>query len=156
MGTPLVLVTINSKCVVLNAFRHQRGGHREIELFVDPQKDVLNAFRHQRGGHLPPGVGIDPPSECSTPFGIREVGTDHRQALASMLSECSTPFGIREVGTSFHSCPVVDTAGSAQRLSASERWALLTAPSLVQIGQVLNAFRHQRGGHSLDHSSSDT
>ncbi len=59
---------------------------------------------------------------CSTPFGITEVGTIGPAWGDRESRECSTPFGITEVGTT----PVREMLSallSAQRLSASLRWA---------------------------------
>jgi len=60
-------------------------------------------------------------------------------------SLCSTPFGITEVGGSLTRCFAISASG-AQRLSASQRWAgwveLEDQPRI----EVLNAFRHHRGG----------
>ncbi len=59
---------------------------------------------------------------------------------------CSTPFGITEVGT-LHKDQRVPAIGGAQRLSASQRWALRAGPHRRRDQTVLNAFRHHRGGH---------
>ena len=63
-------------------------------------------------------------AECSTPFGITEVGIAMAGSIASAVDVCSTPFGITEVGISSRSTSCSDRATSAQRLSASQRWAL--------------------------------
>jgi len=83
---------------------------------------VLNAFRHHRGGHFwtferKPIICL-----CSTPFGITEVGIPPMPLNRSSTLMCSTPFGITEVGI-----------------------PLPLPPWLVV--EVLNAFRHHRGGH---------
>jgi len=59
---------------------------------------------------------------------------------------CSTPFGITEVGmmASAMNTPWIE---SAQRLSASQRWALVRSAHRASDSLVLNAFRHHRGGH---------
>src|SRR5208337_3485773 len=36
---------------VLNAFRHHRGGHLSGLIILSHHSVVLNAFRHHRGGH---------------------------------------------------------------------------------------------------------
>src|SRR5271157_5922003 len=60
--------------------------------------EVLHAFRHHRGGHTNSYVTAARSVRCSTPFGITEVGI--RLASRTSLSVIS-----------------------AQRLSASQRWA---------------------------------
>ena len=185
---------------VLNAFRHHRGGHQYKGEPYRWSMAVLNAFRHHRGGHA--GLPRTHPrgQECSTPFGITEVGicvfhlkypaildvlnafrhhrgghssrSDHRERDHSPT--CSTPFGITEVGIVLLVVMRMD-AYCAQRLSASQRWALSAAlcrasflPAcstpfgITEVGifydrrelsgldPVLNAFRHHRGGHNRD------
>ena len=67
-----------------------------------------------------------------------------------LLSECSTPFGITEVGILGYDTPRYLDKCSAQRLSASQRWAYrgLDGRQSAQ-REVLNAFRHHRGGHTV-------
>ena len=70
--------------VVLNAFRHHRGGHWRVASLGICMAVVLNAFRHHRGGHVTPS----PPEPysmavCSTPFGITEGGIRCIVALRS-------------------------------------------------------------------------
>ena len=55
---------------VLNAFRHQRKGHRAVGPCSFLWPVVLNAFRHQRKGHGKMPNEPDQMDECSTPFGI--------------------------------------------------------------------------------------
>ncbi len=108
---------------------------------------VLNAFRHHRGGHLPANPPLRSQSMCSTPFGITEVGTGRmgrdmaprRRAQRLSASQRWAPACRAHPGPCFV---------RAQRLSASQRWAL--APALIHSGDrhVLNAFRHHRGGHN--------
>ena len=134
---------------VLNAFRHHRGGHRELGCDRASRRCVLNAFRHHRGGHdRPLGAGACQVNECSTPFGITEVGMSELRAAWTARCWCSTPFGITEVGITHMPSSVVAARLGAQRLSASQRWA--SSRALVpceQANSVLNAFRHHRGGH---------
>jgi len=59
---------------------------------------VLNAFRHHRGGRSGSPRGSGGPALCSTPFGITEVGAPNATPLMQTWMECSTPFGITEVG----------------------------------------------------------
>jgi len=133
---------------VLNAFRHHRGGHRsrrratsafsggcstpfgitEVGICTRPRLKpgvdlVLNAFRHHRGGHGGRRVRIGIRIKCSTPFGITEVGINCFRRDSDQCFVCSTPFGITEVGI--------------RRLVGGPR------PNQ----DVLNAFRHHRGGH---------
>ncbi len=90
-----------------------------------------------------------PVARCSTPFGITEVGTCDVQVLRAAGFVCSTPFGITEVGTSPWPARQARRQCSAQRLSASQRWARgRVGQKLVGHEGVLNAFRHHRGGHS--------
>ena len=86
-------------------------------------------------------------TKCSTPFGITEVGISVVSVASDRDIVCSTPFGITEVGMRFArgawSCCL-----SAQRLSASQRWACRGALGVPGwASRVLNAFRHHRGGH---------
>ena len=135
--------------MVLNAFRHHRGGHTLIgassamldamcstpfgitEVGIAPAsrhradvRRVLNAFRHHRGGHAADAVPASSRiAECSTPFGITEVGIAQAGDPVSRRDACSTPFGITEVG--------IRDRRTHGVISVS----------------VLNAFRHHRGGH---------
>ena len=89
--------------MVLNAFRHHRGGHRPARMRRRSGSDtpcVLNAFRHHRGGHQ-----------------------RSRSCEPVALAVCSTPFGITEVGIADRHQVVRDRRRRAQRLSASQRWA---------------------------------
>jgi len=108
---------------VLNAFRHHRGGRAARGEVPPSRAEVLNAFRHHRGGRT----------------------TSSRQSGRTRM--CSTPFGITEVGATFagkSNCPTA----RAQRLSASQRWALGGNGRLLGQDVVLNAFRHHRGGRA--------
>ena len=134
---------------VLNAFRHHRGGHRHVhrrahgtiegaQRLSASQRwacatavatsvtcvEVLNAFRHHRGGHTRADVGS----------GVCD------RASAQRLS-ASQRWAYRRSARS-----AVASRG-AQRLSASQRWASSRPSGDVLDRQVLNAFRHHRGGH---------
>jgi len=61
---------------------------------------------------------------------------------------CSTPFGITEVGIAPNPITRRRSTASAQRLSASQRWAFPAVASVNSLDPVLNAFRHHRGGHT--------
>ena len=133
--------------LVLNAFRHHRGGHESLAGRLALRRGaqrlsasqrwaschdrrpggptVLNAFRHHRGGHACAGVWDAAIGQCSTPFGITEVGISPSTPFVTSLQVCSTPFGITEVGM--------------DGLRQGE----------IRI-DVLNAFRHHRGGHRHD------
>ncbi len=91
---------------------------------VEQNRIVLNAFRHHRGGHISAASSGLAPWLCSTPFGITEVGTPvvERRAVLPL---------------------------SAQRLSASQRWAQHLPTRKFRGTRVLNAFRHHRGGHCV-------
>jgi len=67
--------------------------------------------------------------ECSTPFGITEVGISTSTAWSAAARMCSTPFGITEVGIRRPPGPSLPRYGCAQRLSASQRWALISPES---------------------------
>ena len=180
---------------MLNAFRHHRGRH-EFKTWLEGFAErcstpfgitevgttpVPSAFagpkRAQRlsasqRSARPPLRFDDGDNVCSTPFGITEVGTCRPECRGSRVNLCSTPFGITEVGTG-GSRGNVRPASSAQRLSASQRSALLvrllsldrqdlcsTPFGITEVGtdgsivlrravlEVLNAFRHHRGRHS--------
>ena len=61
--------------MVLNAFRHHRGGHQGTCPRGAIRSRVLNAFRHHRGGHGAVRlISRRLTCACSTPFGITEVG----------------------------------------------------------------------------------
>ena len=83
---------------------------------------VLNAFRHHRGGHRSDRNKGGDGTMCSTPFGITEVGMASRSSRDSLPRQCSTPFGITEVGIAWYR-PMFANQDGAQRLSASQRWA---------------------------------
>ena len=111
---------------VLNAFRHQRFGHVGRRALPAVARRVLNAFRHQRFGHdlslrYPPA-----PLMCSTPFGIRGSDTGTIKQRLHSARKCSTPFGIRGSDTDA-------PCGHFRK----------------QHVRVLNAFRHQRFGHTM-------
>ena len=183
---------------MLNAFRHQGGGHhspaanplKPASLCSTPfgiregdtsgqavllgwRSRVLNAFRHQGGGHHSPAANpLKPASLCSTPFGIREGDT-----LADRGVEF-TKQGAQRLSASGRGTPGGPFARTrenqcAQRLSASgrgtpialrpQRWqnVVCSTPFGIREGDthvlpdqlllslvVLNAFRHQGGGHS--------
>ena len=158
---------------VLNAFRHHRGGHLSSRFNGFTRISVLNAFRHHRGGHHSAHGRCSTTLPCSTPFGITEVGIVGRPVKPILVLEvlnafrhhrgghdigtdrdraepqCSTPFGITEVGINSQLAGCFLCACCAQRLSASQRWALLRACcGRLAHDIVLNAFRHHRGGHN--------
>ncbi len=130
---------------------------------------MLNAFRHHRGGHLTGSLGDERSAECSTPFGITEVGISysttsisgsgvlnafrhHRGGHAARFSGLGGFLGVLNAFRHHrggHHLMVVDSTlwGSAQRLSASQRWASGRRRLTVWLEGVLNAFRHHRGGH---------
>ena len=126
---------------VLNAFRHQEGGTQSAAS-KSRQRRVLNAFRHHRGGQrlrdLFLGGSHGAQRLSASRGGMRVASTYRGRQRAQRLSAsqrwacerstgpalgCSTPFGITEVGK-------------------------VAAPSETGQGQVLNAFRHHRGGHT--------
>ena len=96
-----------------------------IDVFHGHQRAVLNAFRHHRGGHDPAGWVMSLRTGCSTPFGITEVGMFPTSTAWIACDACSTPFGITEVGI------------PAQRGTTGGQ-------------RVLIAFRHHRGGHTVE------
>ena len=135
---------------------------------------VLNAFRHHRGGHPAPPAHSAALSVCSTPFGITEVGIaeagDHVRERVRVLNAFrhhrgrhlrwrsepgATTTGAQRLSASqrsAYSIPPFDLPHefSAQRLSASQRSASSGNPALQHVEyRVLNAFRHHRGRHSI-------
>ncbi len=69
-----------------------------------------------------------------------------RDGASIQVELCSTPFGITEVGIPVEARVSLQSQ-SAQRLSASQRWAFDDPKRFKQSVPVLNAFRHHRGGH---------
>ncbi len=62
---------------------------------------------------------------------------------------CSTPYGIRGLGTQSKYSQLPARQERAQRLTASEVWALDAGRCHRLVDPVLNALRHQRFGHFL-------
>src|SRR5208337_2157053 len=85
--------------VVLNAFRHHRGGHTRCATENFGTHSVLNAFRHHRGGHHQDDRGRSTARQVLNAFRHHRGG--HEEYL--WLHPVRLP--------------------SAQRLSASQRWA---------------------------------
>ena len=168
LPTPLAVVGVG----VLNAFRHQRIGHpigrvqgrlvpegaQRLSASTDRSPEgicrgrvarkVLNAFRHQRIGHAwgVNGDGSEP--MCSTPFGINGSVTTKKHQARRLVKACSTPFGINGSVTSNGARNEKRPHKGAQRLSASTDRSLDASPLLERVFHVLNAFRHQRIGHT--------
>ena len=110
---------------------------------------VLNAFRHHRGGHPPPAAIHARHRLCSTPFGITEVGIRGTRSPRGRRSAVLNAFRHHRGGhvtVGAHESP----SPRAQRLSASQRWAYLRVAWPLERWCVPNAFRHHRGGHSRD------
>ena len=108
---------------VLNAFRHQREGHKASFSVIShiikgaqrlsaskrrtqnvgkeywQSSCVLNAFRHQREGHAYNAGNGGENTLCSTPFGIKEKDTPTGVTHHAIRPQCSTPFGIKEKDT---------------------------------------------------------
>ena len=134
--------------LMLNAFRHHRGRHRNAAMIPDDRgKEVLNAFRHHRGRHPFPIFSASFRSQCSTPFGITEVGIFIAHRSYRPFSMCAQRLSASQRSAC---APEQNDAPEflAQRLSASQRSAYpdesQDAPAMQQ---VLNAFRHHRGRH---------
>ena len=107
---------------VLNAFRHQGGGHssvclgtihrvfcaqrlsasgrgtRHLKRHQRIRGFVLNAFRHQGGGHQARYIGRAVMGLCSTPFGIRE-GDTPSQASPTYSGLCAQRLSASGRGT---------------------------------------------------------
>jgi len=66
---------------------------------------------------------IDKILSCSTPYGIRGLGTRWVLGQWGRYNPCSTPYGIRGLGTN-GGIGTESGMSSAQRLTASEVWAL--------------------------------
>ncbi len=58
---------------------------------------------------------------------------------------CSTPYGIRGLALAI-AAPLRSVSLSAQRLTASEVWHIITYSIITPTLFVLNALRHQRFG----------
>jgi len=136
---------------------------------------VLNAFRHHRGGRNANDHVAGPRQACSTPFGITEVGGTCSSSYQRWVSSAQRlSASQRWAGGHPFSGPL--PYSGAQRLSASQRWAArrfapcLTASEcstpfgITEVGgcsshqpepiqQVLNAFRHHRGGRRAERIS---
>ena len=106
---------------------------------------MLNAFRHHRGGHWAWWAAF------LWFWSAQRLSASQRGAWPRSIEResrelCSTPFGITEGGMARP--PARGPAsGCAQRLSASQRGACAIARVSAVGSQVLNAFRHHRGGH---------
>ena len=100
--------------MVLNAFRHHRGGHdaaAERRLVAQVQCSTPFGITEVGIPSQPPDSCIDSSAVCSTPFGITEVGMPAGvDAATGRDSRCSTPFGITEVGIDWYVGCVSDRA----------------------------------------------
>jgi len=105
-----------------------------------------------REGELTHGLYLT----CSTPFGITEVGAGGKLVKFSGDGECSTPFGITEVGarTEYGSRTSIPRKCSTP-FGITEVGAL-GVPRLDARLDVLNAFRHHRGGRPADEAAALT
>ena len=113
-----------------------------------PRRDrVLNAFRHHRGGHQSLVDKVRKPLECSTPFGITEGGIPAPWFNGSSLVACSTPFGITEGGIRRGRDDRVHHVECSTPFGITEGGIPILEEGWQPGGQVLNAFRHHRGGH---------
>jgi len=108
---------------------------------------VLNAFRHHRGGRPRRQQPANRLAQCSTPFGITEVGARNRAGLPHR-SLVLNAFRHHRGGRLRRFTAVRSIRPSAQRLSASQRWARAEINPAAPALRVLNAFRHHRGGRS--------
>ena len=107
---------------VLNAFRHQRNGHRLPRPRPSLRRSVLNAFRHQRNGHAPRGPAGSLPRWVLNAFRHQRNGHVNTGRTAQESFECSTPFGIKGMVTLTRPRGPAGPLG-AQRLSASKEWS---------------------------------
>ena len=116
---------------MLNAFRHQRTSHGQIE--------------HEYQQQL---------TACSTPFGINERVTAGCGSGMTLTGRCSTPFGINERVT----CPSRRQPRQRRRvLNAFRHQRTSHRPIFCAawiVVPVLNAFRHQRTSHLVGFHSS--
>ena len=156
---------------VLNAFRHHRNSHNNVELFgifdgmCSTPFGIIGILTLRCVLPCLSDIG------CSTPFGIigiltlqapgrgqrsrpvlnafRHHRNSHRKRQNSAEKKrrgCSTPFGI--IGILTHRVEVnQNRIECAQRLSASSEFSLSRDESDCGPDQVLNAFRHHRNSH---------
>ena len=124
--------------LVLNAFRHHRGSHRNLgEVGRSPIKTwVLNAFRHHRGSHT--WGACDPGAEAGN-----DVLNAFRHHRGSHTEECERS----------RRKPSNDVLNAFRHHRGSHRGRLLSL-LLLLLDSVLNAFRHHRGSHPAQNPAS--
>ena len=155
--------------IVLNAFRHHRGGHKSVRGrrvtrrraqrlsasqrgAFDTRTDdrgcpgVLNAFRHHRGGHASRRAA---PTTCRRALNaFRHHRGGHSSPFVTLYQwACAQRLSASQRGARLQLSGPNPQLLRAQRLSASQRGALAVQVRVRPHGKVLNAFRHHRGGH---------
>ncbi len=133
---------------VLNALRRQRKNHFRRSGRVGVTHRVLNALRHQRKNHHVRAMVCMPLSWCSTPCGINGKTTSPRSNSHRRIQRAQRLAASTEKPPSEKPSAKPDRAG-AQRLAASTEKPLLKPKSIILLGDVLNALRHQRKNHNL-------
>jgi len=86
------------------------------------ERIVLNAFRHHRGGRNSDWAMFLRSISCSTPFGITEVG-GRRNRPSDARERVLNAFRHHRGGRTRVRARFTNEARRAQRLSASQRWA---------------------------------
>ena len=84
---------------------------------------VLNAFRHHRGGHMKGRETIADYEWCSTPFGITEGGMPKARSAIRSSGQVLNAFRHHRGGHAREFNKIRITLEGAQRLSASQRGA---------------------------------
>ena len=109
---------------VLNAFRHHRGGHSTSRpLRTSPGDGAQRLSASQRWACAETASACDRRSWCSTPFGITEVGIAMHRRIVAVDDRVLNAFRHHRGGHARHSRVDSASRSSAQRLSASQRWA---------------------------------
>ncbi len=139
----------------LRLYRAQRLSASQLGSPVSPNQlrfdpEVLNAFRHHSLVHLAIFLGVTViPKMCSTPFGITAWFTRERRPIPTIKRQLVlNAFRHHSLVHLLETLLVPDTAGSAQRLSASQLgslYALSDSASATSRAQRLSA--SQLGSH---------
>ena len=115
---------MQSEQIVLNAFRHHRGGHAGDKIEIRRQTNVLNAFRHHRGGHclmLSQGSRV---RAVLNAFRHHRGGHRNHRPAGCAGSPSAQRLSASQRWACRRSTSLPARPSRAQRLSASQRWAL--------------------------------